>query len=181
MSSKSEKCIIVGKTGSGKTYLLNKLVEMGLKPCLKWTTRPPRKSEKQFIDYNFVTNDEFFESINEDKFLAYQEFTVTPEGKEPEIWYYGITQWEFENSNVLIMTPEEFSKITPEQRKNCFVVYLDIDRSIRESRLIKRSDQNDSIMRRLDADDIDFKNFKDYDLKIRYPEFTAEDVWDLMD
>jgi guanylate kinase len=79
------------------------------------------------------------------------------------------------------MTPGEFENITPEVRKDCFVVYLDIDRSIRESRLFKRQDKNDSITRRLDADEIDFKDFKDYDLRITDPEFTADDVYDLMD
>ena len=42
-------------------------------------------------------------------------------------------------------------------------------------------DINDSIKRRLDADEQDFKDFNDYDLKVRDPEFTVEDVYDLMD
>ena len=179
--SKKEKCIVIGKTGSGKSFLVRKLVEKGLKPCLKWTTRPVRKFEKPGIDYNFVSDFQFAQSINENKFLAYQKFQVTPEGKSPENWYYGITQEEFDNSQVLIMTPGEFKNITTEQRKNCFVVYLDIDRSVRESRLFKREDKNDSIKRRLDADELDFQSFTDYDLKIRDHEFTADDVYDLMD
>jgi guanylate kinase len=181
MDLKNEKCIIIGKTGSGKTHLMNKLIGKGLKPCLKWTTRPPRKFENQFIDYNFVSDMEFNEAINENNFLSYQKFEVTPDGKESQTWYYGITQHEFENSQVLIMTPGEFNEITAEQRKGCFVVYLDIDRSVRESRLFRRDDKNDSIKRRLDADEIDFSDFNDYDLKVRDPEFTADDVWDLMD
>lgn len=179
--SKSEKLIILGKSGSGKDYLLRKLVEKGLKPCLKWTTRPARKFEKQGVNYNFVSDSKFVQSINENKFLAYQEFQVTPEGKSPEKWYYGITEEEFNNSQVLIMTPGEFKNITAEQRKRCFVVYLDIDRDVREKRLSKREDKNDSIKRRLDADEIDFKELSDYDLKVRDPEFTADDVYDLMD
>jgi guanylate kinase len=179
--SKHEKVIILGQSGSGKDFLLRKLVERGLKPCLKWTTRPARKFEKQGVNYNFVSDSEFIQSINENKFLAYQEFQVTPEDKSPEKWYYGITQEEFEKSQVMIMTPGEFKNITSEQRKGCFVVYLDIDRSIRESRLLKREDKNDSIKRRLDADEEDFKDLNDYDLKVRDPEFTAEDVYDLMD
>jgi guanylate kinase len=179
--SKHEKVIILGQSGSGKDFLLRKLVEKGLKPCLKWTTRPARKFEKQGVNYNFVSDSEFIQSINENKFLAYQEFQVTPEGKSPEKWYYGITEEEFNNSQVLIMTPGEFRNITPEQRKGCFVVYLDIDRSVRESRLFKREDKNDSIKRRLDADEEDFKDLNDYDLKVRDPEFTADDVYDLMD
>ena len=66
-------------------------------------------------------------------------------------------------------------------RKGCFVVYLDIDRRVRESRLLGRQDKNDSITRRLDADDIDFQEYKDYDLKITDPEFSSDDVYDLMD
>lgn len=179
--SKKEKCIIIGPSGSGKDFLLRKLVEKGLNPCLKWTTRPSRRFEKQGITYNFVSESKFTQSISQNDFLCYQQFQVTPEGKGPEIWYYGITQEEFEKSQVMIMTPGEFKNITPDQRKGCFVVYLDIDRGVRESRLFKREDKNDSIKRRLDADEEDFKDFSDYDLKVRDPEFTAEDVYDLMD
>lgn len=177
---KNEKVIILGKSGSGKDFLLRNLTKKGLKPCLKWTTRPQRKFEEQGVTYNFVDDYEFLQSINENKFLTYQEFDVTPEDSDPEKWYYGITTNEFESSQVFIMTPGEFEDITEEQRKVCFVVYLDIDRSIRESRLHTREDKNDSIKRRLDSDEIDFSNFIDCDLKITDPEFNADDVYGLM-
>lgn len=177
---KNEKVIILGKSGSGKDFLLRRLSEKGLKSCLKWTTRPKRKFEKQGITYNFVDDSEFLQSINENKFLTYQEFEVTPEYSDPEKWYYGITMDEFESSQVLIMTPGEFDDVSEEQRKSCFVVYLDIDRKVRESRLHTREDKNDSIKRRLDSDEIDFKNLSDYDLRITDPEFNADDVYGLM-
>ena len=180
MIVKNEKVILLGKSGSGKDHLMRKLVERGLKGCLKWTTRPQRKHEKQGITYNFVSDTQFTESINENKFLTYQTFSVTPEGKDPETWYYGVTNEEFQRAQVFIMTPGEFSNINTELRKVCFVVYLDIDRSVRESRLLGRQDKNDSITRRLDADDIDFQSYNDYDLKITDPEFSAADIYDLM-
>lgn len=180
-SKKSEKIILLGKSGSGKDYLMRKLVEKGLKGCLKMTTRPQRKHEKQGITYNFVNDNQFTELIKENKFLSYQTFNVTPEDKDPETWYYGLTLEEFNKSQVFIMTPGEFTNLTPEIRKGCFVVYLDIDRSVRESRLFRRKDKNDSITRRLDADDVDFSEYNDYDLKITDPEFTSDDVYDLMD
>ena len=178
---KSEKIILLGKSGSGKDYLMRKLVEKDLKGCVKMTTRPQRKNETQGITYNFINDNQFTELIKENKFLAYQTFNVTPEDKDPETWYYGVTLEEFNESQVFIMTPEEFKCIQPEERKGCFVVYLDIPRDIRESRLFRRKDKNDSIKRRLEADDNDFKEFSDYDLKITDPDFTAEDVYDLMD
>ena len=179
--SKKEKLILLGKSGSGKDFLMRKLVEKKLRGCLKMTTRPQRKHEIQWITYEFVADWTFKEKIDNDEFLVYQTFEVTPEGKDPETWYYGITKEEFEKSQVFIMTPGEFENITPEVRKGCFVVYLDIDRDTRESRILGRQDKNDSVTRRLDADEIDFQNFKDYDLRITDPEFEAEDVYDLMD
>lgn len=177
---KHEKILILGKSGSGKDHLMRKLVEKGLRPCLKTTTRPQRKFEQQGVTYDFTTNFNFTKLIKENKLFVYQEFIVTPENSEPENWYYGITKEEFDNGQVFIMTPNEFGSISSEDRKKCFVIYLDISRSVRESRLLKREDKNDSIMRRMDADEVDFSGFSGYDLKITDPEFTADEVYDLM-
>jgi len=178
---KNEKVVIIGGSGSGKDFLMRKLTEKGLIPCLKWTTRPIRKYEEQGITYNFVPDAKFLESIDNEDFLCYQEFVVTPEDSDPQTWYYGITNDEFDRAQVFIMTPSDFKNLTPEMRKGCFVVYLDIDRSIKESRLGNRKDKNDSIKRRLDSDIIDFKDFNDYDLKITDHEFSANDIYDLME
>jgi guanylate kinase len=183
MSIKNEKLIILGQSGSGKNYLTDKLIEKGLKPCLKWTTRPIRIGEKQGITYNYVTDEVFLQSIKNDLFITHQSFLVTPVNSEPQTCYYGITKESFESSQIFIMTPAEYNSLnlTSEQRKGCFVVYLDIERSIRESRLYNREDKNDSVQRRLDFDEIDFKDFSDYDLKVTDPDFTADDIYDLMD
>lgn len=178
---KTEKLILIGPSGSGKDYLLRKLTEKGLKPGLKWTTRPSRKHEVQGITYNFVDWFTFQNSIVMDEFLCYQKFNVTPEGKESETWYYGLTKEEFNSSQAFIMTPGEFETLTPELRKECFVVYLDIDRVTRKNRIQGRGDKNDSVERRLDADEEDFKSFSDYDLRVTDPEFEADDIYSLME
>jgi guanylate kinase len=180
MDIKNERLILLGKTGSGKTYLERKLVEKGLKPCLKWTTRPKRKFEEQGITYNFVNDSEFIQSISEDKFLVYQTFIVTPKDSNPKTWYYGITNEEFNNSQIFIMTPFEINQLTSDDLKKCFVVYLDIDIDIIRKRISKRNDNNDSIERRLESDKIDFKDFDKYDLKITDPDFDADSIYDLM-
>jgi len=43
--------------------------------------------------------------------------------------------------------------------------------TVRASRLAERGDNNDSIERRMYHDDIDFKDFKDYDLIINNSNF----------
>jgi len=178
---KHEKLLILGQSGSGKDFLVRNIVNKDLIGCVKMTTRPQRKYEIQGVTYDFVTDSLFKEKIENEEFLCYQTFNVTPEGRDPETWYYGITKEEFERAQVFIMTPGEFACIDAETRKNCFVVYLDIDREIRESRILGRNDKNDSVQRRLDADEEDFKDFGDYDLRVTDPDFTAEDVYDLMD
>ena len=113
---KKEKVIVVGPSGSGKDYLLRKLVEKGMKPALKWTTRPQRKFEKDGETYKFVNEYKFNEALDNKEFAFHQSFDVTPEVGDDEKWYYGITNEDFINSQVLIMTPGELFQIDYETR-----------------------------------------------------------------
>jgi guanylate kinase len=183
MSEKKEKLLILGHSGSGKTFLFKKLLKKGLRAGVKSTTRPARSKEEEGIDYYFKSKEEYFKLLNEDKLVTNEVFEVNPVNKEPETWYYGITKKEFKESQIFILTPGEFKqlKLSESERKECFVVFLDIPRKVRESRLHHREDKNDSVKRRLDADEIDFKDFNDYDLKITDPDFGADDIYELMD
>jgi hypothetical protein len=111
------------------------MVEKGLTPGLKTTTRPIRKFEKQGIDYDYIESSDFLVLINENKMLVHQSFLVTPENSPVVTWYYGLTIEEFNYSQLFIMTPKELSELTIEQRKECFVVYLNIDRDVREKQI----------------------------------------------
>lgn len=174
-----EKVIILGKSGSGKNFLLNGLVNLGLIPCVKTTTRPMRNGEVDGYDYNFVSKKDFLLKIAKGDILCYETFEVEPKDSEKQTWFYGIERKNYINSDVVILTPTEYYNIV-RNRENIFVVYLDIDRSIRKERIHLRNDNNDSINRRLDSDDEDFKSLDDYDLRITDPDFLASDVYDLI-
>lgn len=180
---KKEKLIILGKSGSGKDYMVRQMSKKGLVAAVKTTTRPQRKGEVQWITYEFVADWTFKEMADAGDFIVMQDFIVTPSGRESETWYYGLTKKEFHRAQAFIMTPAELQMIDAETRKECFVVYLDIDRSVREKRILRRRDMNDSVKRRMDADDVDFKEFDrngDYDLRVTDEDFNADDVWALM-
>ena len=180
---KKEKLIIVGKSGSGKDYMVRQMSKKGLLAGIKTTSRPQRKGEVQWETYEFVADWTFRDMVENDEFLVRQDFTVTPADRAPETWHYGLTKKEFERAQCFIMTPAELLMIDAETRKGCFVVYLDIDRKIREDRVLRRRDMNDSLKRRMDADDEDFKDFDkngDYDLRVTDEDFNADDVWSLM-
>jgi guanylate kinase len=172
---KQEKIILTGPSGSGKDFLLRGLIKKELKYSPKFTTRPKRYLERDGIEYNFIDNQNFEELQKEKKIKVYQSFLIGE-----DTWYYGVTKENFDNNQLFIMTPHEISQLSEEDLKGCFLVYLDIDMDIRRKRISNRNDNNDSIERRLQADEIDFKNFKNYDLKVTDSEFEAEWVYDLM-
>ncbi len=172
---KTEKIVIVGKSGSGKDHLLRGLIKKDLKYQPKITTRPKRKLEKQGIEYSFLSNQNFNKMLESKEIKVYQHFIINDND-----WYYSISNQNFEDNQLFIMTPHEISTLNKEDRKKCFVVYLDIDESVRRSRITKRNDDNDSINRRMESDEEDFKFFNDYDLKITDPDFETDMVYDLM-
>lgn len=174
-NEKREKIILTGKSGSGKDFLLRGLVKKGLRYSPKFTTRPKRYLETEGIEYNFIDNKLFQQLNKESKVKVYQEFTINGEQ-----WYYGITKENFEDNQVFIMTPFEIQQLSEQDIKDCFLVYLDIDMEIRRNRISKRNDNNDSIERRIQADELDFKDFNKYDLKVTDPDFEADWVYDLM-
>lgn len=172
---KQEKVILTGPSGSGKDFLLRGLIKMGLKYSPKFTTRPRRSLERDGVEYNFIDNSAFENIKSEKKIKVYQEFVING-----STWYYGITRENFDDNQLFIMTPHEISQLSEEDLKGCFLVYLDIDIDIRRKRISNRNDNNDSIERRLKADELDFSGLKNYDLKITDPEFEAEWVYDFM-
>ena len=55
--------VISAQSGTGKTTVINKVLKNNplLKLSISATTRPPRKNEKNGVDYHFVTQKEFDE------------------------------------------------------------------------------------------------------------------------
>ena len=166
---KNEKFIIVGKSGSGKDYLLKGLIERGERYAPKVTTRPIREGEVNGVEYDFIDNQQFQFLIEEKRIKVQQKFVIN--GKD---WNYGITVENFNRHNLFIMTPYEITQLTEEDRKGCFIVYLDIDESVRRKRISIRFDNNDSIDRRIAADEQDFLYFDTYDLKISDSDFEID-------
>lgn len=162
-----KRIVIVGAGGSGKDYLASKLTDLGYEKSVNYTTRPPRDTEEDGKDYHYITKKEFKQMIKEGEFHEYTEFNK---------WFYGTSVYSWLNCSVFIATPSGISKIKEEDRKECFIVYLNISESIRRDRISKRSDA-DSIERRIAADREDFKDFKDFDFLVEDNEF---DFWNII-
>ena len=166
------RIILVGKGAAGKDHAREILTGMGLTYDPSYTTRPPRENEKDGLDYNFITEEDFkgMDLLNE----WYETVRFNN-------WLYGTTNVQFyAGSDIFIMTPHGVSLIKPEDRVKSLVVYFDIDATIRGARMLERKGNADSIHRRLSADEKDFKDFTDFDIKVTNPSYTSSDIYDLI-
>ena len=157
------KIILVGPGASGKDHLKKRFLLKGFKQSISFTTRPPRPGEMNGIDYHFVSEEEFKKMINANEF---REWNIFGDKK----WYYGTTNKEFSASNIFVMTPSGIGALSPQERKECFVIFIDVSEEVRRKRLQERKDSDDP-ERRIKTDVEDFKDFKDYDMRITNPDF----------
>jgi len=67
--------IFSAPSGSGKSTIVNNMLERGLKLVfsISATSRPPRGTEKDGVEYFFLTPEEFRKLIDNDEFLEYEE------------------------------------------------------------------------------------------------------------
>jgi len=156
------KLIIVGKAASGKDFLRKRLMNKGMQFGVSHTTRPPRIGEENGKDYWFVTEQEFLDIVNQGNMVEYQLFNG---------WYYGMAKWIWDEADVVILNAEAVDQLSEEIKDNSLIMYLDIEREIREKRMIERQDADDSLQRRMDADEEQFHSFNTYDIRIANHDF----------
>lgn len=160
---KYKPTILVGKSGSGKDYLLKYMVQKGFTPLVSHTTRPKRANEIDCIDYYFVSVTEFL--ANND-FIETRSYDTELNG-EKHTWYYGLSTRELDrNKDKNIVTifdipgANEFIKNTG---IDCNIIYLDVSDEIRKNRAVLRGSFCDIEWSRRLLDDA--KKFSDKELK----------------
>ncbi|WP_170953178.1 guanylate kinase [Bacillus cereus] len=79
--------LVLGPSGAGKTVIVNSVTT---NRAVTTTTREPRFSEREGVDYYFVNKEEFENMIKNDKLAEWAEY-----GKEGKKNYYGLTKDEF--------------------------------------------------------------------------------------
>lgn len=156
------RTILVGKAASGKDHLRKKLESRGYKYAVSYTTRPARPGEIDGKDYIFISEEVFNEMIHLDEWYEWVSFNG---------WKYGTSKTQFFNDDLFIMTPTGTSHIKPEDRETSFIIYLDMPIEKRRARLEARVMPGDSVERRIIADEEDFKDFTNYDIKITNDDF----------
>lgn len=152
---------ICGKSASGKDTLARWLVSMlkaigmSVNVIINDTTRPPRIYEENGIDYNFLTETEFHNNINYNKYLEYSCFNN---------WFYGTDKEAIDpdSINVGIFNINGISNLAMHQNEyEILCVYLKCNLYSRIKRSIEREGCfKKEYIRRIFTDNSDFKDIK---------------------
>ena len=155
--------IIIGRSGSGKTSVANELANnFGYEKLITDTTRPMRSGEKDKVDYNFKTQEEFdklkYEGYYGESVTYNASFGTCSYGSKKE--YY---EGDKDNA-IIILNPIGFYKIKNNKElddKHFTSIYLKVpDEDLLLTRLIDRDDDPEEIKRRWLADSEDFKDIE---------------------
>lgn len=149
---------LIGKSASGKTFVRDKLVkERGYKSLVTFTSRPPRKNEKQDITYHFISKEDFEQKIEEGFFAEWKKYDT-----EQGVWYYGTALtdcYDADDDTVTILTPDGVRDLLAIEIP-MVVIYLYSNLNTIKQRLSIRGDNQKEVERRIEAD---IKDFKDVD------------------
>ena len=119
---------LIGKNGSGKNYLANRLIRYGFNRYVGYTTRLMRYGEQDGIDYHFIDRFTFLEKLNNGEFQDYKVLNNN---------YYGIEKYENLSNNTIVIG----GKIRDlNLRTNHYIpIFIDADFNIRYERVMKRN------------------------------------------
>lgn len=150
--------VISGKTTSGKTTIVDRLVKQHDFVQIKtWTNRPMRKGENKDT-YHYTTEDDFINKIRDGFFAEWKSYDT-----KFGTWYYGVALKDLENAKdneIIILTPDGYRDICRKLDKKPMCIYVYANNKTIEERLIKRGDDAKEAERRLSSDNADFKGFE---------------------
>lgn len=153
--------IIFGLSGSGKTILAKYLEEhYGYERIVTYTTRQPRESEKNGVDYHFLSYKKFADKIDDGFFADVQIFL--PHGV-PQ--WYGLAKKDICNSDgkkVVVLNPTGVKEVLVQRYADPLLVYLNETQVDCITRLEKRGDDITEIARRMAYDLTEFKELELY-------------------
>lgn len=150
--------ILIGESGSGKTTILNKLVELGFEKAINHTTRKPRENEENTKEYKFVSKEDFNKMWDNGELLQRAEFNNE---------YYGISTNSLKDNVVCISIVDSVKDIKNRAKElninnvKIITIYVYVNEQERIKRMKARGDSDESIQTRLIIDKEKFAKAKE--------------------
>jgi guanylate kinase len=179
---------LFGKSASGKDtiYKLLKELNPSWKEVTPYTTRPIREGESEGVEYHFVNEAQIEEFGKAGKIIEKRTYN-TVYGP----WTYGTIddgQIDLESGNDYLMIGVLQSYISTRDyfgKDNVMPIYIEVPDEIRLERakrreLLEDKPKLDEMMRRFNADNVDFseEKLKEADINKRYVNIVLEDCID---
>ena len=158
--------LILGKSASGKTTILNDVLsKLEIPLLLSNTTRPKRDNEIDGIDYNFVTMSDFDTDYKNEDILEYDVFRID---SIRQSWVYYTKKSDLSldtTSQIKIVSPTGLAQLmsNKELKNNIVSIYIESSDRLRKKRYLTRSISPDSMNDRFERDNQAFQHlFTDY-------------------
>ncbi len=155
--------IISAPSGSGKSTLVHRLLasDPGLLFSISYTTRPPRPTETNGVDYNFISRKDFEVRLARGEFLEYAEVFGNYYGTNRETFELAIHHGKDLVLDIDVQGARQLKVAIPEAIS---IFVLPPSRDILEQRLRSRSqDSEEVIQRRLRGAAEEVRNYSQYD------------------
>ena len=152
---------IIGKNGSGKSFIANSLYDRGYKRNVGYTTRPKRNNEIDGVDYHFITEDKFDEMLRNDEFIDYKIRNNN---------YYGIARNHLDDTTILVSGSSE--KIKKGTGFDITKLFINCDIVKRYKRVILRKDSLNNVFSRFHLENFSYL----YDFDAVFIENNEENV-----
>lgn len=137
--------LIKGKNGSGKTFLANRLYELGYNKSISCTTRKQRKNEIDGYDYYFISKEEFEKRIQSGFFGEYQSINGN---------YYGTPIQNLKDGVILVSSDKNI--VERYYRGDITVFYIDAPIELRYKRVLERKTPQSEIFGRFNRENYSF-------------------------
>ncbi len=148
--------VLLGKTGSGKSTILNMIQEIegcDLPKLASYTTRPRRSNELHSNEYIFIDNKKFDEMVANNLLMEHRKYEVAG----GDIWQYG-TGFPDTDYSITTMTPDMVPTVmfTPEIK--VYPIYITVSDALRFKRMELRESKMENpnfeeMYRRYKSDD----------------------------
>lgn len=154
--------ILTGKTASGKDTIMAKLLEgfPDFRRVITTTSRTPRDGEKNGVDYNFISKEDFKKKIENGDFIEYVQYAGN---------FYGTEKSQLGSDQIIWrIDPSRAAKIKELIKdKKTLVIYLTVSDDVVRRRLKERDLPQQEIERRMREDKDFWEKYKDnYDFVI---------------
>ena len=158
--------VILGKSCSGKTTILNEVLsKLEIPVLLSSTTRPPRENEVNGREYNFVTMSDFDTDYKNEDILEYDVFRID---SIRQSWVYYTKKSDLllpQTSQIKVVSPTGLAQLmsNKELRDNIVSIYIESSDKLRQKRYLTRSISPDNMNDRFERDERNFQHlFTDY-------------------